>query len=150
MKIEENAVFLTVPCADFCESPYRYSGFDLKITPPFDDRLAEVADKLFGKAAIVFDDGGRKISVGQAAEATRWIYIKQPVFLEHRRGGGGVVGVGVSGGSWCWSRHGRRTTPLRRLWTRQSGSGGLRDGTRRWRVRAAGRQNNLRNFAKGG
>ena len=59
MKIEENAVFLTVPCADFCESPYRYSGFDLKITPPFDDRLAEVADKLFGKAAIVFDDGGR-------------------------------------------------------------------------------------------
>ena len=44
MKIEENAVFLTVPCADFCESPDRYSGFDLKITPPFDDRLAEVAD----------------------------------------------------------------------------------------------------------
>ena len=84
MKIEENAVFLTVPCADFCESPYRYSGFDLKITPPFDDRLAEVADKLFGKAAIVFDDGGRKISVGQAAEATRWIYIKQPVFLEKK------------------------------------------------------------------
>ena len=84
MKIEENAVFLTVPCADFCESPDRYSGFDLKITPPFDDRLAEVADKLFGKAANVFDDGGRKISVGQAAEATRWIYIKQPVFLEKK------------------------------------------------------------------
>ena len=84
MKIEENAVFLTVPCADFCESPDRYSGFDLKITPPFDDRLAEIADKLFGKAAFVFDDGGRKISVGQAAEATRWIYIKQPVFLEKK------------------------------------------------------------------
>ena len=42
MKIEENAVFLTVPCADFCESPDRYSGFDLKITPPFDLSLIHI------------------------------------------------------------------------------------------------------------
>lgn len=84
MEIEKDVVYLTVSCGLLCEAPERFSGYDLKITPPFDGRLASAVERLFGGVACAIDDGGNEISLSDVPHKTRWIYIKQPNFLRKK------------------------------------------------------------------
>lgn len=81
MEIEKNAVFITVPCAIFCERPQNFLDFDLKITAPFDTKLATTVEGVFGSSVCVLDDKGKKIDISGISGKTEWIYIKKPDFL---------------------------------------------------------------------